>query len=139
LGSGLGLTLAIPVPPTGTRTFILVRGNLAYLRRALRVETVEFGPYAKPAAQLEEHYRTLTGRLMLGLRYYCDDFLVLELGPAVALHLSDQSTAQGHYLARPDSSFSVRPVGPAVGNVLLHGGLGFRHADGRRPWSVVAS
>ncbi|RAK69707.1 hypothetical protein [Hymenobacter edaphi] len=139
LGPTVGITLALPVPPTGERTFLLLRGNLSYLRRSLVLRASSYGAYARPDSQIREQYRTLNARLLLGIRQYVHNFLVLEVGPSFGLAFRDDTRVRAHYLARPDSSFSTYSHGPAVGNVLLHAGLGYRPARAQRPWTVLLS
>ena len=141
LGATAGLSLYIPVPPSGQRTYILLRGGLAYLRRSVQVDTTPYGLGSKDKYTTQEHYRTLNARVLIGVRYFLNEqrSLLLEAGPMASLALRDNSWGRKRFIARPDSSFRTSTSNPLVGNVLLHLGLGYRRTQSPRPWSLIGS
>ncbi|MCC3156806.1 hypothetical protein LJ737_06135 [Hymenobacter sp. 15J16-1T3B] len=142
VGAAAGITLALPVPPTGQRTFVLLRAGAAYLRRQANVTVNPGAPRGyprEPEYQLQQRFRTVNVRLLLGLRYWLDEHLVLEAGPMVSVNMQDHSRIRKSYLAHPDSSFNDTSVGLGVANLLLHAGLGYRAASARHPWVIMAS
>jgi hypothetical protein len=124
-GAVLGGAVAVPVPPTGRTTFLVLRSELAYNRRTLAVQaTPAGGPPALPAYAARFRYRTVDVQVGLDVRHYLAPRrrLFWEAGPLLALTTQDYS--------RVDATGKPERVAQGPGsNVLLRAALGLRS-----PW-----
>lgn len=133
-GASFGASLALPVPPTGGHTCLVLSLRAAYNRRLLTVHADPYAPTTPPPPAYDAHfrYRTVDAQVGLGVRHYLAPRrrLFWEAGPVLALTCQDYS--------RLDSPAETSRYLPAPGtNVLLRGAFGLSPAgqDGR--WQLA--
>lgn len=134
LGAFVGASLALPVPPTSTHTYLVLGLRAAYNRRAL---TVHADPYAPtqpppPAYDARFRYRTVDAQIGLSVRHYLAPRrrLFWEMGPMLVLTCQDYS--------RLDSDARPNRYLPAPGtNVLLRGAFGLRPGGADSRWQLA--
>ncbi|RTQ52352.1 hypothetical protein EJV47_04870 [Hymenobacter gummosus] len=118
VGAALGASAALPVPPTGTNTYLVVAAQLAYNRRTLAVHAAPYGPTPPPAYDARFRYRTVDAQVALSVRHFLAPRrrLYWEAGPVLAITCQDYS--------RVDADATGRYAQAPGHNALLRLGLG---------------
>jgi hypothetical protein len=132
VGFAFGGSAALPVPPTGANTFLVVSAQAAYNRRTLTVHATPYGPAPLPAYDAHFRYRTVDAQLGLSVRHYLAPRrrVYWEAGPVLAITCQDYSRvdtdAAGRYAQAPGS------------NALLRLALGARLPGALARWQLAA-